>query len=142
MSDIELEKSNYEYNCALQYEKRREAHKRKYQKYKNNPRRILSSIYNGAKRRARKRGFGFNITKEYIQELYIKQQGRCAITDVKMSFIANDKYKISLDRINSKKGYLKNNVQLLCWWVNRCKSNYSRDDLVIFAKGVLRSMGE
>lgn len=141
MSDLDTECHNFEVDCEIYKQKRHEAHKTKYHKYKNYPRRVLTSIYNGAKRRAKKKGFGFNLTKDYIQEIYLNQQGKCAITGIKMTFIANDKYKISLDRIDSKKGYLKNNVQLLCWWVNRCKSNYSKQDLLVFAHGVIRSMG-
>ena len=128
--------------CEVQKQKKHEHYKRTYHKYKNYPKRVLGSIYNGAKRRSRKKGFGFNITKEDIQNLYIEQKGKCAITGIKMTFIANDKYKISLDRIDSSKGYLKNNVQLLCWWVNRCKSNYSKHDLLVFAHGIIRKMGQ
>jgi hypothetical protein len=132
--------SDIAFEEELAKQKRQEHHKHKYQKYKNYPRRVLSSIYNGAKRRSKKKGFGFNISKRDIEDLYVKQHGKCAITGINMTFIANDKYKISLDRIDSKKGYLKNNVQLLCWWVNRCKSNYSKSDLLVFAHGILRSM--
>lgn len=78
----------------------------------------LYSIKNGAK----KRGIGFNITKEYMWELFIKQNRKCALSGVNLTFGINigleenkEKVTASLDRIDNTKGYIEGNV----WWVHR-----------------------
>jgi hypothetical protein len=36
---------------------------------------------------------------------------------------------VSVDRIDSSKGYVPGNVQLVCKWVNLAKQDYSNDDM-------------
>ncbi len=43
-----------------------------------------------------------------------------------------------MDRIDSALGYTIDNVQLLCDQCNRAKQELTREELIRFAKGVLR----
>lgn len=61
--------------------------------------------------RARKKGWDFNITAEFLWDLFKKQNGKCAISGLN---IILDK-TASIDRIDSFKGYTQDNV----WWVHR-----------------------
>lgn len=62
--------------------------------------------------RAKKKNIKFNLTTKFLWQLYDKkQQRKCAITG---EIIDLDKDG-SLDRIDSKKGYTKDNV----WWVKK-----------------------
>ena len=58
------------------------------------------------------------ITKEYIWELFLKQERKCALSGIFIQF-ENSKNKqkrtASLDRIDSSKGYVEGNVQ----WVHK-----------------------
>jgi hypothetical protein len=44
----------------------------------------------------------------------------------------------SLDRIDNSKGYTPDNVWVISWQANRMKSDASPEDLVLFAKAILR----
>lgn len=101
----------------------------------------LVSIFNGAKKRARLKKLVFEITPEDLIELYYKQNGRCAITNLEMSLVsANRKisnpFIVSLDRVDSFKGYTKDNIQFICNQVNRMKSNLTMQDFIFWIKTI------
>jgi hypothetical protein len=72
-------------------------------------------------------GHELTIDKKYIQELFIKQNGRCAISgmimDDKYNLISNHPFQISVDRIDSNKGYIHGNCQLTLTFWNRAKGS-------------------
>lgn len=43
---------------------------------------------------------------------------------------------ISVDQINPKAGYTKDNIQLVCWAVNRMKGEMSMDELLYFVNSI------
>jgi hypothetical protein len=68
---------------------------------------------------------------KFILELYNLQDGRCAITAIPMELddsFTNKEFKVSLDRIDSNGHYEQHNLQLLCAFVNRWKSNDDNDN--------------
>lgn len=84
----------------------------------------------------------FDITKEYIKELYLKQDGKCAISNIPMTYISGSgkhATNISIDRIDSNKGYTKDNVQLVCSHVNMMKSDLSLEELYSFCKSIVEN---
>lgn len=57
---------------------------------------------------------------------------------MKTPFIMGDKQlAASLDRIDSSKGYTKDNVRVISYKANRMKNNATEQELISFAKGVL-----
>ena len=83
---------------------------------------IISELYNHAKQRAKDKNLEFNITKNdiLIPEL-------CPVFGSKISF--NEKQNCpTLDRIDSTKGYTKNNIMVISFRANRLKNNGSIDD--------------
>jgi hypothetical protein len=61
--------------------------------------------------RAKKKKWDFNLTPKFLWELFQQQNKRCAITNEIIDLNIDG----SLDRIDSSKGYVKNNV----WWVKK-----------------------
>lgn len=77
----------------------------------------------------------FDIDLEYIWELFLKQDGRCALTGLKLKFKKKTNGKdgtASLDRIDSSKGYIKGNVQWIHKHVNKIKLNFNENYFIAF----------
>lgn len=77
-----------------------------------------SSLCKALKARAKQRKLEFNLTSPYLQALIIKQNFRCALT--------GDPIKLkdgttSVDRIKSKKGYIRGNVRFTTHQANSAK---------------------
>jgi ATP-dependent exoDNAse (exonuclease V) alpha subunit len=67
-----------------------------------------------------------NIDVKGIQKLFVKQNGECVKCGCSMKtcgYAKGDKEQFSIDRIDSKQGHIKGNVQLMCWGCNRAKKN-------------------
>lgn len=102
----------------------------------------ITKLFNDLKQNAKKRAkkLSVEITKQYIIDLYHQQTGLCAITKQKMTHIAYSRgeekkhiinnINISVDRIDSNKGYTKDNIQLVCAIINRMKSDLSNEQFV------------
>lgn len=79
------------------------------------------------------RGFEVSITVEYVWDLFLKQDRKCAITGRTIYFpvdsyaFAKADFTASLDRIDSSKGYIEGNVQWLHKHVNLCKMQFSQE---------------
>ena len=47
---------------------------------------------------------------------------------------------ISVDRISSDDGYTRNNIRLVCWWVNMAKDTLEDDEFLIKCKAVVTQL--
>ena len=82
---------------------------------------------------AKARKIEFNLTKEYLNDLFESQNGLCAITGDSLE----DINKASLDRINSNKPYIEGNVQWVTVQANKSKHILSMQELYEFCHKVL-----
>ena len=103
--------------------------------------------FHKAKSRAKKKKIDFNITLEYLKELWDKQKGICPITGWKMLNRKNSNTRIkapfcpersSLDRIEPNKGYVIGNVRFICLMAQYAKHEFSDKDLMKFCKTVAK----
>lgn len=97
--------------------------------------RILS-----AKDRAKKLNIEFNLTLDYIKDLWNKQNGRCALSNIEMTFLLKEgrvPTNVSIDRIDRTKGYIEGNVQLVCMACNQIKSDLSEVKMYEFCKKIV-----
>ena len=79
------------------------------------------------------------LTTELLIKIYADQKGRCAISGVEMTTVANGgriNTNVSIDRIDSSRGYEPDNVQLVCRIVNLMKHNLSTAALVDWCRKI------
>ena len=70
------------------------------------------------------------ITKEYVWDLFIKQERKCALSGIELNFPKTNSdrtYTSSLDRIDSSKGYIEGNVQWVHKDINMMKRIYNNE---------------
>lgn len=99
---------------------------------------ITGRLFYRIKKGAEVRNIEFDLDQQYLDDLYIKQNFKCALTGESI-YITNKQsgYTASLDRVDSSKGYIKGNV---CWVhkdVNFMKSNLSLDRFYKLSKMAL-----
>ncbi len=96
-----------------------------------------------AKDRAKKKNLEFDIDEEFILELLEKQNYKCKYSNMILdienigsnnSFLNNS--TLSIDRIDSKKGYTKDNVVLATAIVNSMKNELSQSEFFNIIKAV------
>lgn len=91
---------------------------------------------------ALRRGYEFEITIEYVWELFVSQGGKCALSGVPLKLTSRlkrlnnqgrpdwDVIDASLDRIDNAKGYVPGNVQWIHKTLNFMKQEFSQDDFI------------
>lgn len=90
--------------------------------------------------RSKKKGIRSDLTLEYLKELWEKQNGTCPYTGIKMQLprttsdedIKKTPIKASLDQIIPSKGYIKGNVEFVCYSINTAKNDFTKEQMVDF----------
>ena len=96
----------------------------------------LHGIY---ERGAKSRCILFEISPKDMWDLFVLQESKCVISGVQISL---DKPRTaSLDRIDSKKGYTKDNIQWVHKIVNIMKWNLSQDEFISWCKQIASNNG-
>jgi hypothetical protein len=84
--------------------------------------------------REKLKSYEFNVTIEYLWDLFLKQNRRCAISGVMIDFRSHERNGLeqtaSLDRIDSSQGYVIGNVQWVHKKVNELKSDNKEQDFL------------
>jgi hypothetical protein len=79
----------------------------------------------------------FDITIEYVYELLLKQNRKCALSGIDLYFeTIGTKHIVSIDRIDSSKGYIVDNVQLIHKDLNFMKQSFSQEYFIEMCKFV------
>lgn len=118
----------------------------------SSPRNFLSGRYTEAKARGRRGNIPVSkdFTLELLVSMYKEQKGKCAVSGLPMTWEievfkkANADNRrgtnISIDRINSSKGYEPKNIRLVCEKVNQIKSSMNDVDLYFWSAQIASSM--
>jgi hypothetical protein len=93
-------------------------------------------IYDRAKKNAKKGKYEFNLNKE---DIIIPTH--CPYFGIELFYNKNESSLnnyYSIDRIDSSKGYVKGNIQIISRLANTMKNNATNEELITFAKNILR----
>jgi hypothetical protein len=103
---------------------------------------ISGSFFSKIKNGARIRNLEFTITKEYIWDLFIKQNRRCYFSGFELSFPGgrgDSVYTASLDRIDNTKGYIEGNVRWVHKRINIMRSVLDDSEFIKICKSITKN---
>lgn len=103
-------------------------------------RKCMNSRLLAARDRTNKHNIFFDISLDYLMELWDKQKGMCALSGIKMTFElkrGRTHTNVSIDKIDRTKGYTVGNVQLVCMACNQIKSDMTEEAMYYFCKNIV-----
>ncbi len=103
------------------------------------PERFLKYIIRACRTNAKKRKIFFDIKHENVVNLWHSQNGKCAITKIELTHkygYGKTRTNVSIDRIDSNKGYTTDNIQLVASIVNLMKLDMSLEELQYWCKKI------
>lgn len=101
---------------------------------------MYAGFSTSGKRAKRKKWDRPNLTKEFLLELYKKQNGRCYWTRVSLNLArAGSLTDVSLDRLDGDLGYLQGNVVLTCRGANLARNDSTPEEMLQFIRLIRRT---
>lgn len=112
----------------------------KNKKYPKEDRKLISAIRSritSTKHNCRNSDIKYNLSEEYLYNLFKKQEGKCALTGFTIAIDGNTNLRLSLDKIIPANGYVEGNVQWTIFSANRAKGDLSYEDFIKLCSLVL-----
>lgn len=97
---------------------------------------FIRNLYRGIQSRVKRSKLELDFNVDFLLKLWHKQNGKCVMTDISMTHIVDDPQAVSVDRINSNNGYLKDNIQLVCRFINYAKNTYQNERIIGLIKSI------
>jgi hypothetical protein len=105
-------------------------------RYRSSPKNRMSYLLNSAKSRCRASNIPFDISIDYLTDIFTAQDGLCYYTKQLMT-LETGRNGISLERKEPSLGYIKNNVVLTTWIINNMKRDLTEKEFVEMCKLVI-----
>lgn len=96
----------------------------------------LRNLQTSSKTTAKSRGWEYDLDYAQLVELFRGQGGRCALTGDELIPERFNSNTFSIDRIDSSKGYVMNNIQFVTKDVNIAKNKMNMNDFVNLCRKV------
>ena len=95
---------------------------------------------------AKARGYEWNLTKEFLWDLFLKQNKRCALSNLELfmskSYKTDDtEQTASVGRINQKLGYIEGNVHWVHKLINKMRNKYDLDYFIETCVKISKNFG-
>ena len=112
-----------------------------WRRYSMSERGTVTVLLNYARDRAKRTGVAFDIDADWLAGKLAG--GVCELTGLKIERVAPGNYRThpfapSLDRIVPALGYTKDNVRLVCFAVNRARSDWGDEVLMTIARALVK----
>jgi len=92
---------------------------------------VSISWFKKFEKNAKKRKIDFEISIDDVLKVYLDQGKVCSLSGIPIGWTRMEKtHNISIDRIDSDKGYTTDNIQLLYPKINMMKFTYSQDEFI------------
>lgn len=104
--------------------------------------RISGKFWYDYRKGAQKRQIPWEITIEYLWELWLKQEKKCALSGLDLTLpqssidFSTRNYSASIDRIDSSIGYVEGNIQWVHKIINLMKQSFSQSVFIQMCKAV------
>lgn len=102
---------------------------------------IYLSYFYSLSQGAKTRNLEFNITIEYINQLLINQNFKCALSGLDISTEWKVNHTASLDRIDNTKGYIVGNLQWIYKDINIMKMDLTEEKFLNYCLLVCKNKG-
>lgn len=112
--------------------KNREKLRTKNQDYKKTLKGCLAYKVSHLKKAKRARSLQVAIDVDFLLMLWAKQEGKCAVSKFPMRYPGGSLFSVTVDRIDPKKDYIPDNIQLVCEGINFAKNRYSNEEFIEF----------
>jgi len=105
---------------------------------------ITERLFKRYRDNAKNRNIEFKISIEYLWDVFLKQNRKCALSQEisifssKQAKTIKDEQTASLDRIDSSKGYIEGNVQWIHKKINKMKADLEVNEFIQFCKNIAR----
>jgi len=97
---------------------------------------IKGRILTGSRRRASDKGIEFDLDKEWVDSHVYS--GLCEVTGLPFIYNGHSPFTPSIDRIDSSKGYTKDNCRIVCKLYNFAKNIFSDDDVMLLSRALVK----
>ncbi len=96
--------------------------------------------YSGFVSNAKARNKKFNVSIQYLWNIFLKQNRKCALTGYNLFFHKNeyDRGNASIDRINPSKGYIKGNIRWVHKDINYMRHTMTDKKLIFWCKKIIK----
>jgi len=124
-------KANTEYN--RNNPEQRKVIQRRYRKSIRTHRELfIKALVRTARQHAKIKKMEFELNHSVIDTLITLQNEKCSITGICFDYVPNEEFRArpfapSVDRKDNSKGYIYNNIQIVCVMVNRAKSEFTQE---------------
>jgi len=107
-------------------------------RYKTSLNNYITRCLGTAKFEDRKKGRDFSINREYVLELFHKNNGRCCVSNTPLVYDGS-LFSVSIDRIDNDVGHIIGNIQLICMGLNLARNTGSTEDLLFLVDCLINS---
>lgn len=128
--------------CFSNYDSVKKGYNKKSYDLKTDLKVYLRNRTSYLERKCKVKNLAFDLTKEFLYELYIKQNGKCYYTgiDIIHGVGCFENNSISVERLDPIKGYVKTNVVLAAFNVNSFKGMMNESEFKRYLDSVIPNL--